>query len=85
MAWWLAVPLGIALGLALAAGIDSAAGPAVAQGGSGGFALSVEQLKINQRIAQAGVKRANRANNRIDQLTSGAAGPAWACLDPVDT
>lgn len=69
--WWLAVPVGIAVGLALAVAIDRAAGPAAAQGGgAGGFTLSIEQLKINQRIGQAGVRRANRANDRLDRLGS---------------
>jgi hypothetical protein len=76
MRWWLAVPMGIALGLALAVAIDRAAEPAGAQGGRSGVELSAEQLRINQRISQAAVKRSNRANSRLDRLTSGAAGPA---------
>jgi hypothetical protein len=76
MGWWLAVPVGIALGLALAVGLDRAAAPASAQGGGSGFTLSVEQLRINQRIAQQGVKRANRANSRLDKLPADGTGPA---------
>lgn len=76
MTWWLAVPAGIALGLAVAVGIDRAADPAAAQGGRSGFTISAEQLRINQRIGQQGVKRANRANGRLDRLTTGRAGPA---------
>jgi hypothetical protein len=76
MGWWIAVPVGIALGLLLALGIDRAASPAAGAGGSE-IALTVEQLRINQRIAQQGVKRANRANSRLDALAPGsAAGPA---------
>ncbi|HEX2502342.1 MAG TPA: hypothetical protein VHK00_00235, partial [Miltoncostaeaceae bacterium] len=67
MGWWIAVPVGVALGLLLALGLDRAASPASAQGGSG-FTLSVEQMRINQRIAQQGVKRANTANARLDAL-----------------
>jgi hypothetical protein len=78
MRWWLAVPMGIALGLALAVAIDRAAQPAGAQGGRSGVELSAEQLRINQRISQAAVKRSNRANSRLDKLTSGAAGATGA-------
>jgi hypothetical protein len=77
--WWAAVPAGIALGLLLALAIDRAAPPAA--GAASGFTVSVEQLKINQRIAQQGVRRANRANARLDALapgTGGGAGPSGA-------
>jgi hypothetical protein len=75
MGWWLAGPVGIALGLALAVGLDRAAAPAEAQSGGSGITVSVQQLAINQRISQQGVKRANRANSRLDQLKSAATGP----------
>jgi hypothetical protein len=80
MGWWIAVPVGLAMGLALALGLDRASSPAAAASGSG-FTLSVEQLRINQRIAQQGVRRANRANARLDALapgtaTAGPVGPA---------
>jgi hypothetical protein len=76
LTWWWAVPLGIALALALAVGIDRAAAPADAA--SGTFELTTQQLRINQRIAQQGVRRANRANARLDALKPGGgpAGPA---------
>ena len=76
MGWWLAVPIGVALGLALAVGLDRAAEPAGAQSGRSGVTLSAEQLRINQRIGQQGVKRANRANTRLDRLPAAATGPA---------
>jgi hypothetical protein len=76
MGWWLAVPVGIALGLALAVGLDRAAEPAAGQGGRSGVTVSAEQLRINQRISQAAVKRSNRANTRLDQLKPAATGPA---------
>jgi hypothetical protein len=83
LGWWIAVPVGVALGLLLALGLDRAASPANAQDSSAKFALSVQQIKINQRIAQAGVRRANRAIERLDQAVpgggsagTGAAGPA---------
>jgi hypothetical protein len=80
MGWWLAVPVGVALGLALALALDRAAEPAAGQGGRPGFAVSGEQLRINQRISQAAVKRSNRANTRLDRLRlpAGPAGPAGA-------
>jgi hypothetical protein len=74
--WWIAVPVGLALGLAIALGLDAGAAPASAQASA--FTLSAQQLRINQHIAQQGVKRANRANSRLDALATGAgpAGPA---------
>jgi hypothetical protein len=70
------VPLGIAVGLALALALDRAAAPAGAQAGGRGVTLSAEQLRINQKISQQAVKRANRANSRLDKLTIGGRGPA---------
>jgi hypothetical protein len=75
MAWWIAVPVGVALGLALALGLDRAAGPASA---AQGITVSAQQVTINQRISQQGIRRANRANTRIDGLRAAAAGPAGA-------
>ncbi len=75
MGWWLAVPVGLALGLALALALDRAAEPAAGQSGRSGVRVSAEQLKINQRISQAAVKRSNRANTRLDQLKLPATGP----------
>jgi hypothetical protein len=75
MGWWIAAPLGLVLGLGLAVALDRSAAPATAQGAAAaGFTVSVEQLRINQRIAQTGVKRANRANDRLDTLGVGASG-----------
>lgn len=75
MGWWVAVPIGIALGLALAIAIDRVAAPASAQTGASVFTLTVDQVRINQRIAQAGVRRSNRANERLDRLTGAGPGP----------
>ncbi len=72
-AWWIAVPAGLALGLALVVGLDRAAAPAR---GAQGIAVSVQQAKINQRISQQGIRRSNRANARIDALRAAATGPA---------
>ena len=73
MGWWIAVPVGIALGLLLAMALDRAAAPAAAAGGEG-YAFTVSQLKTNQRIAQQGIRRANRANARLDALDAPATG-----------
>jgi hypothetical protein len=68
-----------AAALALAGGLTtltfSASAPANAQAE---FTLSAEQLRINQRIAQAAVRRSNEALTRLDALvaTPGPQGPA---------
>jgi hypothetical protein len=56
---WLVVVATLAAGLGLALLLDRAAGPANAQADQ--VRLSAEQLLINQRISQAGVRRANEA------------------------
>lgn len=43
MGSWIAVPVGVALGLVLALGLDRAAEPAGAQGAGSGFTLSAER------------------------------------------
>jgi hypothetical protein len=73
--WWVAVPIGVALGFALAVGLDRAAAPAGAQAAAG-VTVSAQQLHINQRISQQAVRRANRANRRLDELQAAATGPA---------
>ena len=73
MTWWIAVPVGIAIGLALVLMLDRAATPAQ---GAGPITVSAQQLHINQRISQQGVRRANRANARLDALRAAATGPA---------
>jgi hypothetical protein len=73
LAWWIAVPAGVAAGLALVLGLDRAAEPARA---AQGIAATSQQAAINQRIAQQGIRRANRANARIDALRQPSTGPA---------
>ncbi len=75
MRWWIAVPAGLALGLALAVGLDRATTPAEARSGPA-VTVSAQQLTINQRISQQAVRRANRANRRLDGLQAAATGPA---------
>jgi hypothetical protein len=57
------VAAGLALGLAAAAALDRASEPAAAQedAEAAGFTLSVGQLRINQRISQAAVRRSNHS------------------------
>lgn len=64
-----------AAGAALAAGAlwaaDNVTGPAVAQdptAGEGGFTLSVGQLRINQRISSAAVRRSNESLALLDPI-----------------
>jgi hypothetical protein len=72
-----------ATGLALAGGFATlaigAAGPAGAQAE---FSISLEQLKINQRISQAGVRRSNEALARLDMLEARVNAPAPAAPQP---
>lgn len=78
--WWIALPVGLALGLLIALGVDRGQSPARAQSSSPGFTLTLGQIKVNQRIARAGVRRANRAIERLNALVPGGgpggAGPA---------
>jgi hypothetical protein len=74
---WVALPVSLVCGLTLAVMLDE--GSATAKGASK-FTAAPQQLHINQRIGQAGVRRANLANRRIDELEGdvGAAGPKGA-------
>jgi hypothetical protein len=65
--WWMAVALGLAVGL-IAVAIVGRAAAQEAPEPPAGFQLSVNQLKINQRISQAAVRRSNAATARLDVL-----------------
>jgi hypothetical protein len=54
--WWIGVAAGVALGLGTVVAVDATTDEASAQSR---FTLSAEQLRINQRISQAAVRRAN--------------------------
>jgi hypothetical protein len=56
--WWIGVAAGVALGLGAVAAVDAGTQDATAQGG---FTVSAEQLRINQRISQAAVRRSNES------------------------
>ena len=82
--WWMAVATALLVGLAAAAIASRAAAPARAQEAPAGFELSVNQLRINQRISQAAVRRGNEALAKLGALepkvtaietTGGKAGP----------
>jgi hypothetical protein len=56
--WWVGVAAGVALGLGVVVAVEVGTGDASAQGG---FRVSAEQLRINQRISQAAVRRSNES------------------------
>jgi hypothetical protein len=66
--WWMAVATALLVGLAAAAIASRAAAPARAQEAPAGFELSVNQLRINQRISQAAVRRGNDALAKVAAL-----------------
>ena len=59
---WVGVACGVALGLGAVVAVDAATEPAGAQAN---FTVSPEQLKINQKISSAAVKRSNRSLNYL--------------------
>ena len=61
--WWVGLACGVALGLGTVAVVGMVTGSAAAQ--SGNFTVSPQQLKINQNISSAAVKRSNRALNYL--------------------
>ena len=71
--WWVGVAAGVALGLGGVVAAEVATDDASAQSG---FTLSREQLRTNQRISVAAVKRVNQAQKDIAAL--GAAAPLYA-------
>jgi hypothetical protein len=59
---WIGLAGGVALGLGAVVAVDLGTQPASAQSG---FTVSAQQLKINQNISSAAVKRSNRALNYL--------------------
>lgn len=59
---WIGVACGAALGLGAVAAVDAGTQTAGAQSG---FTVSAQQLKINQNISSAAVKRSNRSLNYL--------------------
>jgi hypothetical protein len=64
-----AVACGLAIGAGIATALDASAQRADAQGG---FTLSAAQLKTNQAISSAAVKRSNRALNYLAPIRTAA-------------
>ena len=64
--WWIGVAAGMALGLGTIVAVDASTDEALAQSSS--FRVSAEQLRINQRISQAAVRRSNESLNLLDPV-----------------
>ena len=75
MEWGVAIAAAVGAGILAAAIFGSAAVPANAQ--SSDVRVTAQQLLVNQRISQAGVRRANEALQKIAELqaTPGPQGP----------
>src|SRR5262245_5635410 len=71
--WWIAVAAGVVLGLGGVVAVEAATDEASAQSG---FTLSREQLRTNQKVSIAAVRRVNKAQRDIAAL--GAAAPMYA-------
>jgi hypothetical protein len=80
--WWIGVASGVALGLGSIVAVDVATQEASAQASK--FRVSAEQLRINQRISQAAVRRSNESLTLLGPIRdSDGAGtrdtaPGWA-------
>jgi hypothetical protein len=57
--WWIGVTAGLALGLGTIVAVEAATDEASAQAAQ--FRVTPEQLRINQRISQAAVRRSNES------------------------
>ena len=63
--WWVGVAAGVALALGVVVAVEAGTQDASAQGG---FAATAEQLRTNQRISIAAVRRSNEALNLLDPI-----------------
>ncbi|MBY0396759.1 MAG: hypothetical protein K2X91_09865 [Thermoleophilia bacterium] len=67
--WWIGVTAGVAVGLGAVVATEAATDTATAQTArQAGFTLSVEQLRINQRISQAAVRRSNESLDLLEPI-----------------
>lgn len=64
--WWIGVTAGVALGLGGVVAVDAATDTASAQAAK--FTVSAEQLRINQRISQAAVRRSNESLDLLNPI-----------------
>jgi len=75
--WWVGIAAGLALGLAGVVLGEAVTDEASAQGK---FTVSAEQLRINQRISQAAVRRSNESLDLLDPVRKSGASdtaPGW--------
>lgn len=70
---WVGVATGVALGLGAVVAVEASTDEASAQRP---VAITVQQLKINQRISQAAVKRSNESTARLNAVEPQL--PLWA-------
>lgn len=68
--WWIGIAAGLTLGAAAVVTVDQTTETASAQSG---FAVSAEQLRINQRISQAAVRRSNESLDLLDPIRKSGA------------
>jgi hypothetical protein len=84
--WWIGVAAGVALGLGGVVAVEAATEGASAQGG---FTVTPGQLKINQRISQAAVRRSNEALQLLDPIRRSQSQPnrvlGWRTQDLRDS
>jgi hypothetical protein len=64
--WWIGVTAGVALGLGSVIAVAAATDTESAQAAK--FTVSAEQLRINQRISQAAVRRSNESLDLLDPI-----------------
>lgn len=64
--WWVGVTAGAVLGLGVVIAVEGSTGEASA---ARPVAVTAQQLKINQKISQAAVKRSNLANTQLAAIT----------------
>jgi hypothetical protein len=82
--WWVGIAAGLALGLAGVVLGEAMTDEASAQGK---FTVSAEQLRINQRISQAAVRRSNESLNLLDPVRKSGAtdtAPGWGTTAIAD-
>lgn len=83
--WWIGIAAGLTLGAAVVVTVDQVSEPASAQGG---FTVSAEQLRINQRISQAAVRRGNESLDLLDPVRKSGAqddAPGWGTAQIRDS
>jgi hypothetical protein len=71
--WWVGATAGVALGIGAVVGVEAATDQASAQRP---IAVTAQQLKINQKISTAAVKRSNLNRQRLNKV--GLQLPLWA-------